>query len=119
MHARKVVLALALSLCVFLVGCNSAVVTVVAAAAIDDAALIATLADPNLTPAQKAALLAYAQQASVAVGQVTVILSAGGTPAQMALQITAALGSLVAPDLCPVPPIACTGTPAIVVAAVT
>src|ERR1017187_8213615 len=108
---KRIVLVFALSLCVFLVGCNSAVVTVVVQSTIDAAAIITAISDPNLTPAQKTLLLAYAQQASVAVLQVSNILSTGGTPAQMALDITAALGSLVVPDL--------KGEPAAIVAAVT
>jgi len=110
---KRLALVLVLTLSCMAVKCppsTTAVVTAVSQAAIDDAALITALADPNLPPAQKPPLLAYAQAASVGVGEVSIVLASGGTATQMALQIASDLAPVVAPAL--------PGLPAAIVTAV-
>jgi hypothetical protein len=97
MHKFSIFAAVALLLP--LVGCNAPVVTAVTQATIDNAALIALLSDPNLTSVQKTEVMNYAQAASVAVGQVSIILAAGGTAAQMSLEIASALAPVASPLL--------------------
>ena len=90
-----------LPLLVLLTACptSAPVVTAVAQAVIDDAALITALSDPALTAAQKTRLLAYANAASVSLGEVSIVLASGGTATQMGLTIAADLAPVVAPVL--------------------
>jgi hypothetical protein len=121
---KKVLVFPVLVLSLFLVGCNAPVVTAVTQATIDNAALISALSVPTcaagvtpvtalvacLTVDQKTEVLNYAQAASVGVGQVAIILAAGGTATQMSLEIASALAPVASPLL--------PGLPAIIVTAI-